>query len=69
MALNIYHEARGEDTLGQYLVADVTLNRVADKRWPNTICKVVNQPWQFYWTMSKTKVKDYAALQKAMILD
>ena len=43
MALNIYHEARGEVTEGQIAVAQVTVNRVQDKRWPNTICDVVYQ--------------------------
>lgn len=41
LALNIYHEARGEPKAGQYAVAEVTLNRVASSRYPNTICEVV----------------------------
>jgi hypothetical protein len=43
LALNIYHEARGEPVTGQYAVAEVTLNRVASPRYPNTICEVVHQ--------------------------
>lgn len=43
LALNIYHEARGEPVAGQYAVAEVTLNRVASPRYPNTICEVVYQ--------------------------
>lgn len=43
LALNVYHEARGEPIAGQYAVAEVTLNRVASKRYPNTICEVVYQ--------------------------
>lgn len=50
LALNIYHEARGEPVLGQIAVANVTLNRVADSRWPSTVCEVVYQPKQFSWT-------------------
>lgn len=50
LALNIYHEARGESVMGQIAVAHVTLNRVADRRWPSTICEVVYQPKQFSWT-------------------
>lgn len=50
LALNIYHEARGESIMGQIAVAHVTLNRVADSRWPSTICEVVYQPKQFSWT-------------------
>ena len=43
LALNIFHEARGEPKAGQYAVAEVTLNRVASTRYPNTICEVVYQ--------------------------
>lgn len=43
LALNIYHEARGESIKGQIAVGLVTLNRVASKLYPNTICKVVKQ--------------------------
>jgi spore germination cell wall hydrolase CwlJ-like protein len=43
LALNIYHEARGEPMAGQYAVAEVTLNRVASPRYPDTICEVVYQ--------------------------
>jgi N-acetylmuramoyl-L-alanine amidase len=43
LALNIYHESRGERTAGQYAVAEVTMNRVASKHYPNTICDVVYQ--------------------------
>ena len=50
LALNIYHEARGERVEGQIAVAQVTLNRVDHKNWPSTICEVVYQPKQFSWT-------------------
>ena len=43
LAENIYFEARGESTAGRMAVALVTLNRVKDKRFPNTICGVVKQ--------------------------
>ncbi|UWQ21092.1 cell wall hydrolase [Jannaschia sp. W003] len=39
----IYFEARGEPIPGQYAVAEVILNRVDSRRYPDTICKVVNQ--------------------------
>lgn len=48
---NIYWEARNQSIQGQTAVAWVTLNRVWDKRWPNTICEVVYQPAQFSWTL------------------
>ena len=41
LARNIYHESRGEPTAGQYAVAEVTLNRVASRRFPGTVCEVV----------------------------
>ena len=43
LALNLYHEARGDSALGQKAVGLVTLNRVHDKRYPNTVCDVVYQ--------------------------
>ncbi len=50
LALNIYHEARGESRQGQIAVAAVTLNRVRDTRFPDSVCAVVWQPRQFSWT-------------------
>lgn len=43
LALNVYHEARGEPMSGQYAVAEVTMNRVASRHYPNTVCGVVYQ--------------------------
>jgi N-acetylmuramoyl-L-alanine amidase len=50
LALNLYHEARGEGPEGMAAVAVVTLNRVQHPDWPDTICEVVHQPAQFSWT-------------------
>ena len=41
LARNVYHEARGEPLTGQYAVAEVTLNRVDSRRFPDTVCEVV----------------------------
>ena len=41
MALNIYHEARNESTVGQIAVAQVVMNRVGDDRFPDTPCEVI----------------------------
>ncbi len=41
LARNIYHEARGEPITGQYAVAEVTMNRVASRRFPDSVCDVV----------------------------
>ena len=43
LAKNIYFEARTEPFAGQFAVALVTLNRVNDSAFPDTICKVVYQ--------------------------
>lgn len=50
LAMNVYHEARGESWEGQAAVVHVTLNRVADHRFPDNICDVVWQDSQFSWT-------------------
>ncbi|MEY2909484.1 MAG: hypothetical protein RLZZ602_2007, partial [Pseudomonadota bacterium] len=44
LAVAIYFEARGESIDGQMLVAETIINRVADERWPDTVCEVVKQP-------------------------
>lgn len=43
LALNIFHEARGESEEAQIAVAHVTLNRVNSSRFPDSICGVVKQ--------------------------
>lgn len=65
LAQNIYHESRGEPTKGQLAVAFVTLNRVEDSRFPDTICGVVFQRGQFSWTPDKPKIKEQQAWSKA----
>jgi spore germination cell wall hydrolase CwlJ-like protein len=39
----LYFEARGETVPGMFAVAEVILNRVESRRYPNTVCGVVNQ--------------------------
>jgi len=43
LALNIYHEARNQPTIGQIAVAQVVMNRVLDDRYPDDVCDVVHQ--------------------------
>jgi N-acetylmuramoyl-L-alanine amidase len=50
MAMNVYHEARGEAVEGQIAVAHVTMNRVNHTNWPDDICGVVYEDKQFSWT-------------------
>ena len=49
-AQNVYFESQGEPSLGMVAVSQVVLNRVKNKKWPDTICQVVWQDKQFSWT-------------------
>ena len=60
LADNIYHEARGEESYGQMLVARVTLNRA--EKMNESICKTVYKPKQFSWTLKKQKPIDRSSL-------
>ena len=54
MAQNIYFEARHESMIGKIAVAHVVKNRIKDKRWPDTVCKVVKQgPIRESWKTKK----------------
>ncbi len=48
LAINIYREAGHESFEGKVGVAQVTLNRVADSKFPNTICGVVYEKTAVY---------------------
>ena len=43
LAKNIYFEARSESTAGRIAVAWTVINRVRHKRFPNSVCEVVEQ--------------------------
>lgn len=49
LAMNIYHEARGETLKGYMGVASVTLNRTLHTKFPSSVCGVVKQKKQFSW--------------------
>jgi N-acetylmuramoyl-L-alanine amidase len=77
LAMNVYHEARGEPLAGQFGVAEVTMNRVADSRYPDSVCEVVYQKrWDylrkrhvsaFSWTEFETvDVPEGEAWQRAV---
>jgi len=55
LAMNLYHEARGEPKDGKYAVARVTLNRVKSSKYPNDVCDVV---FQSTWN---NKIKKHVA--------
>jgi spore germination cell wall hydrolase CwlJ-like protein len=73
LALNLYHEARGEGPDGMMAVAQVTLNRVHHPDWPDTICEVVYQTSQFSWTnghdMTPPKGSEAWTYTKAITID
>lgn len=52
LARNVYYEARGEPLVGQYAVAEVTMNRVASRFFPDTVCEVV---YEFRWDSSRQR--------------
>ena len=64
----IYHEARGEDTLGQAAVAHVILNRVKSPLYPDSVREVVWQPEQFSFTNDgrSDRMTDLPAIEKAV---
>ena len=43
----VWHEARGESFKGQLFVSKTILNRTRSERFPQSICKVVYQKYQF----------------------
>ena len=52
LALNVYHEARGEHEIGQRAVAFVTVSRAESK---SNICPTVFEKGQFSWTKHKKR--------------
>lgn len=47
---NVFWESRGEELVGQYAVAEVTMNRVRSNEFPGSVCGVVHQRGAFSWT-------------------
>ena len=71
LALNIYHEGRGEPIKGQSAIAAVTMNRVRSEQYPDTVCEVVWQHKQFSWTTVSTKhhsVTDMKAWKQSLVI-
>ena len=57
LARNIYYEAGSEPEEGKVAVAMVTINRVRDGRFGNSVCSVVNQRTQTVRSREVTTVK------------
>lgn len=55
LALNVYHEARGEPEIGQAAVAMVTLNRAQSQA---KVCDTVAEKNQFSWTAKFVQGRD-----------
>lgn len=55
LARNIFFEAGVEDIKGKIAVGQVTLNRVKDGRWGDSVCEVVYSKAQFSWTLFSKK--------------
>src|SRR5690606_12076272 len=55
LALNVFHESRGEPLMGQYAVALVTVNRA--RRDEEQVCEETFKSKQFSWTSQVRKVK------------
>ena len=57
LALNLYFEARSESIAGQLMVGFSTMNRVADSRYPDTVCEVVKQARYNAWSKDPIRHK------------
>lgn len=67
MAQVIYHEARGETEAGKVAVGQVVLNRVRDKRFPNTVYQVIWQPKQFSNMRRYTVPQEYLRIAQGVL--
>lgn len=69
LALNIYHEARGEPEVGQLAVAIVTLNRSVSRN--KNVCEIVLEKEQFSWYNTRPRLvapRDKYSWEKAKII-
>jgi spore germination cell wall hydrolase CwlJ-like protein len=60
---NVFFEARGEPFKGKAAVAQVTMNRVKAKQYPNSVCATVFQPHQFSWSKQLPKARITQVMQ------
>lgn len=66
LAKNAFYEARNQGDIGMAAVIDVTLNRVESSRYPNSVCGVVFQKYQFSWTHEKPQKVSNKELEVAL---
>ena len=62
LALNIYHEARGQSVRGQEAVAVVTMFRAEFQ--PNQVCTEVFRPKQFSWTKGLSSYRNDPSVEQ-----
>lgn len=55
LQMNIYYEAGVESNKGKLAIAQVTMNRLYNEKYPRTVCGVVYEKHQFSWTTDKKK--------------
>ena len=59
LALNSYYESRNQSVAGQIAVAQVVLNRVESRKFPDTICEVIYQgPTYTNWKGNEMPVRN-----------
>jgi spore germination cell wall hydrolase CwlJ-like protein len=70
LAMNVYFEGRGESYDGQLLIAEVTMERVYEAGFPDTVCEVVWDKGAFSWTNDgkSDRPKDTEAWLQAQIV-
>lgn len=60
---NVYHEARNQKPIVQQAVVNLVFSRTEYSLYPNSVCKVIYQPYQFSWTLVMPKVKEHETYQ------
>lgn len=70
LALAMYHEARGEGTVGMKAIAFVIHNRVKSNLYPTSYCSVILQRSQFSFTSDRNpdNIKSWDSFAKALAL-
>ncbi len=49
LSMNIFWESRNQSLAGQVAIAQITMNRVANPKYPDDVCGVVHERKQFSW--------------------
>lgn len=50
LAIALFFEGRSESIDGQIAIGKVIMNRVESEKYPDSVCEVINQPYQFSFT-------------------